>query len=84
MAIIKTINYIPVPKNTLINNGYDGGLNTSLLTYFHPISSKLFSSTLLGNLSNFKISLLIINLKNNATIPANNIVMANVKLKLNH
>ena len=65
---------------TLSNNFYDGGLNTSLLTYFHPISSKL-SSLLFGNRSNLSISLLIKNLNKNAI----NIVSSNriIVFKLN-
>ena len=72
----KIMIYIPVPIITLSNNFYDGGLNTSLLTYFHPISSKL-SSLLFGNLSNLSISLLIKNLNKNAikTVSSNRIIV---------
>ena len=68
--------YIPVPIMTLSNSFYEGGRNTSLLTYFQPISSKL-SSLLLGNLSNLSISLLIKNLNKNAIkiVSSNNIIV---------
>lgn len=56
------VNYIPVPINTLKNNIPDGGLKTSLLTYFHPVYSINESFSSYGRLSNFNTSLLIVNL----------------------